>query len=36
LLWEGLSWTSVLPNLAVLSAFAAVFLFVGIRYLRWD
>jgi ABC-2 type transport system permease protein len=36
LLWEGLGSMSVLPNAGVLAAFAAVFLFVGVRYLRWD
>lgn len=34
LMWEGGTWTAVIPNLLVLSAFAAVFFFVGSRTLR--
>ena len=36
LLWEGRGWESVLVNLLVLAGFAAVFLVVGIRRLRWE
>jgi ABC-2 type transport system permease protein len=36
LMWEGRDWTAVLPNLLVLAGFAAVFLVVGVRSLRWE
>ena len=36
LMWDGLGWTSVLPNLGVLVAFSAVFFALGIWFLRWD
>jgi ABC-2 type transport system permease protein len=36
LMWEGLGWQVVLPNLLVLAAFAAVFLTIGVRRLRWE
>ena len=36
LLWQGKRWESVVGNLVVLAAFAAVFLAVGIRRLRWE
>jgi ABC-type multidrug transport system permease subunit len=36
LMWEGLSWTAVLPNLVVMAGFAVVFFVVGIRSLRWE
>jgi ABC-type multidrug transport system permease subunit len=34
LMWEGMSWTAVLPNLAVLAGFAVVFFLAGNRALR--
>jgi ABC-type multidrug transport system permease subunit len=36
LMWEGKDFNAVLPNLLVLSGFAAVFLVVGVRCLRWE
>ncbi len=36
LMWEGKNWLAVLPNLAVLAGFAALFLAVGVRRLQWE
>jgi ABC-2 type transport system permease protein len=36
LIWFGKGVTDILPNLAVLAAFAAVFLLIGIWRLRWE
>ena len=36
LMWQGQSWTSIVPNLGVLAAFAVGFFILGIWSLRWD
>ena len=35
LMWDGLPWTSILPNVAVLLGFASAFILFGILFLRW-
>jgi ABC-2 type transport system permease protein len=36
LMWDGAGLRTVLPNLLVLAAFAAVFFLVGVRSLKWE
>jgi ABC-2 type transport system permease protein len=36
LMWDDQSWLAVLPNVAVLAAFAAGFLLLGVLFLRWE
>lgn len=36
LMWEGMGLDAVLPNLLMLAGFAAIFLMIGIRRLRWE
>jgi len=36
LIWDGLAWTTILPNIGVLAGFSILFFVLGIWSLRWD
>jgi ABC-type multidrug transport system permease subunit len=36
LMWAGAGLVTVVPNLLVMAAFAAVFFLVGVRSLKWE